>query len=55
LHEFNLNIKMAKITTPGEQVVDVFYVTTHEGTKILDPELHKQIKIALIKALKEFS
>ncbi|GAB6887139.1 [protein-PII] uridylyltransferase [Desulfothermus okinawensis JCM 13304] len=55
LHEFDLNIKVAKISTPGEQVVDVFYVTTNNGEKIQDPKTHEKIKKALINALKELS
>ena len=53
LHKFGLNIKLAKITTPGAQVVDVFYVTTEEGSKILDPNVHEEIEKALLIALKE--
>ncbi len=53
LHEFDLDIKLAKITTPGEQVVDVFYVTTREGTKILDNDVQKKIEKSLLNALKE--
>lgn len=52
LHRYNLNINFAKITTPGEQVADIFYVTTKDGGKILDPNLHQLIKHDLIESLK---
>lgn len=52
LHRYNLNINFAKITTPGEQVADIFYVTTKDGEKILDPNLHQLIKHDLIESLK---
>ncbi len=51
LHSFDLSIKVAKITTPGAQVVDVFYVTDSLGEKILDPGLHARLEEALLQAL----
>ncbi len=51
LHSFGLSIKFAKISTPGAQAVDVFYVTTEEGNKILDNNLHKQLKDSLLQTL----
>ncbi len=55
LHKYDLNINFAKITTPGEQVVDIFYVTTKDGGKILNPELHNKIKEDLLRSLKEIT
>ncbi|MFW6388900.1 MAG: HD domain-containing protein, partial [Desulfohalobiaceae bacterium] len=51
LHSFQLNIQLAKISTPGAQVLDVFYVTDKEGNKILDPEQHHSLTQALLRAL----
>ncbi len=53
LHEFDLSIKLAKITTPGAQVVDVFYVTDRNGSKIMDEELNNKLEKALLRALRE--
>ncbi|MFP4213704.1 MAG: [protein-PII] uridylyltransferase [Desulfohalobiaceae bacterium] len=53
LHSFELNIQLAKISTPGAQVLDVFYVTDSEGNKLLDPEQHHSLTQALLKALGE--
>jgi [protein-PII] uridylyltransferase len=38
LFQLGLEIHLAKITTNVDQVLDVFYVTDHSGTKISDPE-----------------
>jgi [protein-PII] uridylyltransferase len=51
LHRFNLSIQVAKITTPGAQVVDVFYVTDHSGDKVKDPEKHERIKEQILTSL----
>lgn len=51
LHSFDLSIKVAKITTPGAQVVDVFYVTNGFGDKLKDPELHSRLTESLLQAL----
>ena len=51
LHSFDLSIKVAKITTPGAQVVDVFYVTNSFGDKVLESKLHTQLKESLLQAL----
>lgn len=53
LHSFDLSIHMAKISTPGAQVVDVFYLTDQEGNKILDQALHEQLTKSLLQALSE--
>ncbi|MFO8031241.1 MAG: [protein-PII] uridylyltransferase [Desulfohalobiaceae bacterium] len=51
LHSFELNIQLAKISTPGAQVLDVFYVTDKEGNKLLDPEQHHSLTQVLLRAL----
>ncbi len=53
LHSFDLTIKSAKITTPGAQVVDVFYVTDHYGGKIIDEQMHSKISNELLSTLKQ--
>jgi [protein-PII] uridylyltransferase len=53
LHEYGLSIQLAKISTPGAQVLDVFYVTDEEGNKIHDPETHGKLKQALLHALRD--
>lgn len=52
LHQFDLSIQLAKISTPGAQVVDVFYVTALDGTKIWDKTIQVRLEKALLKALK---
>jgi len=48
-----LEIHLAKITTMVDQVLDVFYVTDHQGRKIEDPERLAAIEQALVRALAE--
>ena len=49
LAELNIKIHSARVSTLGEQVHDIFYVTTSDDKKITDPELEEKL-IALIKA-----
>lgn len=51
LHDFGLNIKVAKISTPGAQVVDVFYVTDDDGNKIMDQGIHEKLTTSLLAGL----
>jgi [protein-PII] uridylyltransferase len=51
LHCFDLSIQVAKITTPGAQVVDVFYVYDQTGDKIKDPKMHSQIQEQILSSL----
>ncbi|MCF8038803.1 MAG: [protein-PII] uridylyltransferase [Desulfohalobiaceae bacterium] len=51
LHRFDLSIQLAKISTPGAQVVDVFYVTAVHGGKILDQKTHSRLETELLSAL----
>src|SRR5207247_10579144 len=51
LYHLWLEIHLAKITTMVEQVLDVFYVTDHEGRKIEDPARLETIRHELAQAL----
>jgi [protein-PII] uridylyltransferase len=51
LFRLNLNIASAHVTTFGEKVIDVFYVTDLLGDKIVSPARHKQIERALTAVL----
>jgi [protein-PII] uridylyltransferase len=47
LHDLQLRIYVAKITTKVDQVADVFYLRTNQGEKVTDPEQVREIKNAL--------
>ena len=51
LYHLWLEIHVAKITTMVEQVLDVFYVTDHEGRKIEDPARLETVRQELMRAL----
>src|SRR5437899_2672612 len=51
LYHLWLEIHLAKITTMVDQVLDVFYVTDHEGRKIEDPARLETIRQELVQAL----
>ncbi|NSW85997.1 MAG: ACT domain-containing protein, partial [Syntrophobacteraceae bacterium] len=51
LYELGLTIQLAKISTPGAQVADVFYVTDLNGNKLMDYEMHEKTRDALLKCL----
>jgi [protein-PII] uridylyltransferase len=51
LYHLWVEIHLAKITTMVDQVLDVFYVTDHEGRKIEDPERLAVIRRELTRAL----
>ncbi len=51
LFELDITIQLAKISTPGAQVADVFYVTDLNGEKIRDPEQHARIRARLLESL----
>jgi [protein-PII] uridylyltransferase len=50
LHQLGLTIAIAKINTEGTKVVDVFYVTASDGTK-LDAERAEEVRIGLLAAI----
>jgi [protein-PII] uridylyltransferase len=51
LYHLWLEIRLAKITTMVDHVLDVFYVTDNEGRKIEDPVRLEHIRAELIRAL----
>ena len=51
LYHLNLNIGSAHITTYGERVIDVFYVTDLTGAKILSAARSGQIERQLLAVL----
>lgn len=51
LFQLELTIQLAKISTPGAQVADVFYVTDLSGNKLKDPRLHQNIRQKLLECL----
>jgi [protein-PII] uridylyltransferase len=51
LYHLWLQIHLAKINTMVDQVLDVFYVTDHEGRKIEDPERLATLRDELTRAL----
>jgi [protein-PII] uridylyltransferase len=51
LFQLNLNIASAHITTFGEKIIDVFYVTDLTGAKITSETRHEKIIQALMQVL----
>ncbi|MEM5788130.1 MAG: [protein-PII] uridylyltransferase [Syntrophobacteraceae bacterium] len=51
LYELGITIQLSKISTPGAQVADVFYVTDLHGSKLLNYDLHEKIRQALLDCL----
>lgn len=51
LYELGISIQLAKISTPGAQVADIFYVTDMSGNKLILPELHEDLRARLITCL----
>ena len=53
-HEQEVNIRLSKVNTEGDRVVDVFYVCGKDGEKILDVAEVKSLQEALYYATSEF-
>ena len=49
--EFDLNVMNANITTLGERVEDVFFITDHKGERLDDPELIARIEATICERL----
>jgi [protein-PII] uridylyltransferase len=52
-YRFGIQLQNAKITTLGERVEDVFFITDHQQRPIEDPELCAAIQAAIKKELDE--
>ena len=55
LHELHLSVDLAKIGTHFDQVVDVFYVTEANGSKVEGEERIREVRRTLKARLKEFT
>ncbi|MEZ6064817.1 MAG: ACT domain-containing protein [Planctomycetaceae bacterium] len=51
LHELNVSVDLAKISTNFDQVVDVFYLLESDGSKIVDEGRLEQIRSRLEQVL----
>ena len=51
--EFNVGIIAAKISTLGERVEDIFYITDKEGNRLSDPTLCQDLQDTICKQLDE--
>jgi [protein-PII] uridylyltransferase len=51
LFQQGISIQLAKISTPGAQVADVFYVTDLDGNKLMDPAVHERLREQLLQCL----
>ncbi len=49
--EMDLDVRSARITTLGDDVVDTFYVLDSEGAKLVDAEVQHEVRRALLFAL----
>ncbi|NNJ24487.1 HD domain-containing protein [Alienimonas chondri] len=52
--EQGLIVRLAKISTHLDQVVDVFYVTDRDGAKVVDPKRLEQIQDSLLARVRAF-
>ncbi len=46
-----LDVRTAKVSTLGHEVVDAFYVTDAEGRKLADPTHLREIELSVLDAL----
>ena len=53
--ELQLDIRHAKVSTLGHEVVDTFYVTTPDGGKLVDADARMQLEETLLAALTQSS
>jgi [protein-PII] uridylyltransferase len=51
LAEVSLDIRHAKVQTMGLEVLDSFYVRTHEGQKVTDADHLGEVRRALLHAV----
>ncbi|XOF33871.1 MAG: [protein-PII] uridylyltransferase [Candidatus Electrothrix sp. YB6] len=53
LSDFRLDIHRARIATEVEQLIDIFYVTMEDGSKVEDPALLEKVRYALLHIIQE--
>lgn len=51
LHQLNVSVDLAKISTNFDQVVDVFYLTEQDGRKIVEESRLEEIRTRLLETL----
>lgn len=51
LHDLALTVHVAKIATPGQRVLDVFYIRDAYGQKVIDPQQIEEVRQALTHRL----
>ena len=51
LADCDLDVRTAKVSTLGHEVVDAFYVTDAEGRKLVDPAHLREIELSVLDAL----
>ncbi len=51
LDDLLLDVRLAKVSTLKERVVDVFYVADARGEKLVDPDHRKEVEQAILFAL----
>jgi len=50
LADAHLDVRSARMTTLGAEVVDAFYVVTDDGALVTDPDRRQQVEQALLEA-----
>ena len=53
LADLHLDVRVAKVATLGARVVDVFYVRTASGQKVVDPDTLDALRDALVERLSQ--
>jgi UTP:GlnB (protein PII) uridylyltransferase len=51
IYASGLTIDLAKIHTEGVRVTDVFYVATHDGSKVTEPDQIERVKAQIAATL----
>ena len=49
--KFNINLQNAKISTLGERVEDIFFITDADGKPLSDPNLCESLQVEILKKL----
>ena len=53
LADFGLDIHRARIATEVEQLIDIFYVSLSDGSKLEDPSLISKVQEALLRTIQQ--